>query len=170
MSSKSFFEQLLYDYLFLKNLDRIHLYPPVDSIRIPAQSKEERIQDSQNGMTIDRFTELSQEEAEVIPEPFYQELNLGIVVEEGIKTNPETEELVILGEYNRSILGNQIKLYYGSFQKVLGQADENTWKKKIREVLRHEFRHHMEGRVGRDDLEREDREEIRKFWRQRRNQ
>ena len=44
-----------------------------------------------------------------------------------------------------------------------GRTDEAFWQKKIREVLRHEFRHHMEGRSGIRDLEYEDQKEIEEY-------
>ena len=47
-------------------------------------------------------------------------------------------------------------------------ADEDYIETKLREVVRHEFRHHMEnlgGMYGRDSLEHEDKEELRAYLR-----
>ena len=74
--------------------------------------------------------------------------------------------LVIMGEYNRSNHGNRITIYYGSFEKTCGWMSEEQLKDKLRGVVRHEFRHHMEnlaGVYGADSLEHEDREELKEI-------
>ena len=70
---------------------------------------------------------------------------------------------MIMGEYSRSGQGNKITIYYGSFASTCWWMTEEQLKDKLREVVRHEFRHHMEnlaGMYGADSLEHEDIEEI----------
>lgn len=108
-------------------------------------------------MNFDRFFELVEAEADLLPEAFFDELNLGIIAEDREKRNPAGEDLFILGEYRRSQIGNQICLFYGSFVRLLGiYASEERYRDQVRKTLRHEFRHHMEGRAGIRDLEIED--------------
>ena len=80
----------------------------------------------------------------------------------------KNDDLVILGEYCRAYFGNQIIIYYGSFQKMFYYLDEDELKNKIREVVRHEFRHHMEnlaGIYGSESLEYEDKVNLRRYLR-----
>lgn len=108
-------------------------------------------------MNFDRFFELVEAEADLLPEAFFDELNLGIIAEDREKRNPAGDDLFILGEYRRSQIGNQICLFYGSFVRLLGlYACEERYRDQVRKSLRHEFRHHMEGRAGLRDLEVED--------------
>jgi predicted Zn-dependent protease with MMP-like domain len=114
-------------------------------------------------MNPDRFQEIADEEAERIPQEFYEGLNLGIIIEEGAKHHSVSPQLITMGEYRRGPEGNQIILYYGSFCQLCGVAAEEFWRTKIREVIRHEFRHHMEGRAGIRDLEYEDKRDLEEF-------
>lgn len=110
-------------------------------------------------MTLERFKEIVSEEMDELPMEFFKELNNGVVVQEYAKPHPKrkADDLYIMGEYMRSYqFGKGITLYYGSFIRMLGNADEERMRNKIREVLRHEFRHHLEGLSGLKDLEIED--------------
>ena len=49
-----------------------------------------------------------------------------------------------MGEYQRSILGNMIKIYYGSFMDLYRFSPRERLKEKLEEVLLHEFTHHLE--------------------------
>lgn len=107
-------------------------------------------------ITIDRFTEILDELAEELPPVFFEELNGGIIVDAGRKLHPEDryDDLYIMGEYcTDPAMGHYIVLYYGSFCRVFGDLDEQALRREMRGVLRHEFRHHVEGRAGVRDLE-----------------
>ena len=115
---------------------------------------------------IDRFYELLNEICDELPDDFFRELHYGVQLSEEYKASPYAEngDLVIMGEYSRSRQGNKITIYYGSFAHTCGWMPEEQLKEKLRGVVRHEFRHHMEnlaGMYGADSLEHEDREEIR---------
>ena len=72
-----------------------------------------------------------------------------------------------MGTYTRNAAGRQITLYYGSFARTMGYADREQIQMKVREVLRHEFRHHLEflsGIAGRKSLVAEDEKSMRDYF------
>lgn len=115
-------------------------------------------------MDTERFFELLCEVCDELPDEFFRDLHQGVVLSEKIKLSPYG--LIILGEYRRSYFGNQITIYYGSFERL--HIDEDGIKQKLREVVRHEFRHHVEnlaGKYGRDSLEYEDKVNLQRYLR-----
>lgn len=114
---------------------------------------------------IDRFGELLGELVDELPEEFFDELNLGVRVDPGTKLHPEArdDDLYILGEYETSSMGCGIVIYYGSFEQLYGCLDENALKDELRKTLRHEFRHHMEGRAGERGLEIQDERDLQEY-------
>ena len=114
---------------------------------------------------IDRFFEMLTEVCEELPDDFFRELHYGVHLSEEYKPSPyaRNDDLVIMGEYSRSPQGNKITIYYGSFERTCWWMTEEQLKNKLRETVRHEFRHHMEnlaGMYGADSLEHEDMEEL----------
>jgi len=103
-------------------------------------------------MSIDEMHETLDELAEELPEEFYKELNGGIVLLPQAKENPDAlkpGDLYILGEYHHGGgMGNYIKIYYGSFERVYGALPDAAMKRQLRKTLRHEFRHHLEFLAG----------------------
>ena len=115
---------------------------------------------------IDSFYMMMQEVCDELPDVFFRELHHGVQLSEETKISPHAvdEDLIIMGEYHRSPLGNKITIYYGSFAKTCSWMDSEQLKGKLREVVRHEFRHHMEnlsGMHGKDSLDHDDMEELR---------
>lgn len=81
-------------------------------------------------------------------EAFYEELNLGILIEESSKRHSAAlgrSHWANTAEDPRAIRSSCITVPSAEY---CGRTDEVFWQKKIREVLRHEFRHHMEGTLG----------------------
>ncbi|MBC3899274.1 hypothetical protein GH811_06570 [Acetobacterium malicum] len=116
--------------------------------------------------TIDETEDMLNEIAEEIPQEFYKELNGGIVLREEAKLHPADigNDYFVMGEYNSdSQLGNFIAIYYGSFVQTYGNDTLENYKNKLRSVLKHEFRHHVERMVGVVDLDIEDIEDIQKY-------
>ena len=114
---------------------------------------------------INRFYEMLEEVCAELPDDFFRELHYGVHLSEEYKPSPYARDgdLVILGEYNRTQQGNKITIYYGSFARTCGWMSEEQLRDKLREIVRHEFRHHMEnlaGMYGADSLEHEDKEDI----------
>ncbi|MCL2493619.1 MAG: metallopeptidase family protein [Clostridiales bacterium] len=111
-------------------------------------------------MTIDEMQDVLDELAEELPEAFYRDLNGGIVLLPEARESEYTQrpgDLYTLGEYHRGGgLGNYIKIYYGSFERIFGTLSDEAMKMELRKTLRHEFRHHLENLAGEDGLEIED--------------
>ena len=95
---------------------------------------------------IDEVQEILEEICESIPSYAYEHLNGGIILTEEAKYHEEAyaEDLVIMGEYQRSMLGNMIKIYYGSFMDIYRFSSREILREKLEEVLLHEFTHHLE--------------------------
>ena len=102
-------------------------------------------------MTLERFSEIVEEEMALLPEYVFEELNGGVVVDESAYMHPDSlrNDLYILGTYTSGdIPGKQVRIYYGSFRVTMGEASEEEYRAQIRETLRHEFLHHLETRAG----------------------
>ena len=107
-------------------------------------------------ISIDRFEEILGELAEELPAEFYTGLNGGILIEDRHPLHPADRngDLYIMGEYRVDpAMGKDIVMCYGSFRRVFRGLDEAALTEEMRKVLRHEFRHHVEGRAGVRDLE-----------------
>ena len=116
-----------------------------------------------NEMDLNRMGEILDDLAEEIPEEFYRDLSAGIVLTPEIKKSPYGDDMTIMGEYVRSNLGRGIKIYGGSINSVYGWMSEEQMTEQLREVLRHEFTHHIESLAGERGLEIKDEEQIREY-------
>ena len=117
-------------------------------------------------MEYDRFQEILLEEADQIPEKFYAELNGGGIISPEVKISPyaRADDLVIAGEYQNSHqTGCRIVIYYGSMMRLYSGLDEERMRGKIRGVLRHELKHHIERLAGEHSLTDWDRNELKKY-------
>lgn len=117
---------------------------------------------------LEEFYEILNEVCDELPDGMFRELHLGVIIEEGVKISPHARnnDLIIMGEYTRSRYGNKITIYYGSFAKSYPMNDREFVKNKLREVVRHEFRHHLEnlaGMHGVDSLEHEDKVNLQRY-------
>ncbi len=121
-------------------------------------------------MTFDRFSDIVEEEIQLLPEYVFEELNGGVLTDRNAYLHPARleDDLYILGTYSSGgYIGKQIILYYGSFEATMDLNDEQSVRKQIRDTLRHEFRHHMETRAGlfrRGTLIEEDRDNMMKYF------
>lgn len=114
-------------------------------------------------MTYEEFEQAAFDIADTFPEEFFRELNGGIMVREYGKLHPADEngDLYVLGEYHRNRhLGRFVVLYYGSFELCFGYEKVEATRMRIRKVLLHEFRHHLESLAGERDLEIVDEQEL----------
>ena len=95
---------------------------------------------------IDEVEEILEDICESIPSYAFDHLNGGIILSEDKKYHEESraEDLLVMGEYQRSILGNMIKIYYGSFMEMYRYSSRERLREKLEEVLLHEFTHHLE--------------------------
>ena len=108
--------------------------------------KDEENYDSYYLERIDEVEEILEEICESIPSYAFDHLNGGIILSEDKKYHEESraDDLLIMGEYQRSILGKMIKIYYGSFMEMYRFSSRERLKEKLEEVLLHEFTHHLE--------------------------
>ena len=95
---------------------------------------------------IDEVEEILDDICESIPDYAFDHLNGGIILVEDKKYHEEArnDDLLVMGEYQRSILGNMIKIYYGSFMEMYRFSSSDRLREKLEEVLLHEFTHHLE--------------------------
>ena len=115
-------------------------------------------------MDLNRMGEILDMLAEELPQEFYRELNAGIVLTPEIKRSPHGSDLLIMGEYSRSNLGRGIHIYGGSINRMFGWMNEEQMTEQLREVLRHEFTHHIESLAGERGLEIKDEQQLRDYY------
>ena len=109
-------------------------------------SYEEESEDDYYLNRIDEVEEILDEICESIPAYAFDHLNGGIILVEDKKYHEEArnDDLLVMGEYQRSVLGNMIKIYYGSFMEMYRFSSSDRLREKLEEVLLHEFTHHLE--------------------------
>ena len=121
-------------------------------------------------LSLDRFTEIAEEELALLPDYVHEELNGGVLIDPKVYRHPArlAEDLYILGTYSTDpVLGKQIVLYFGSFLVTGKNATEDTARAQIRSTLRHEFLHHLETRAGlfgKGTLIEEDANQMRRYY------
>lgn len=109
-------------------------------------------------LTLDRFTDLAGTIIDEIPERFCRNLNGGFNI---VETETRDGDCLVMGEYIQDeIMGCTIIIYYGSFVSLLGDADETTWEKELKDTILHELRHHVELMAGVDYLTAEETAEL----------
>ena len=101
-----------------------------------------------------------------LPEPLFTGLNGGICLLPNVKYNPlgRNGELLILGEYiTNHNMGRYINIYFGSIAQAYPFVTPECFKDRLREVLLHEFTHHLESLAGEKDLVIEDMRFLRRY-------
>lgn len=110
---------------------------------------------------IEEYRQIVSELLDELPEEFFRELSGGVIVSEEsvIPDYAEAGDLYTMGLYKVYSGMRQIILYKGSFDRAYPQADAEEARKRLRGIIRHEFRHHLEFLSGIHDassLEAED--------------
>lgn len=116
----------------------------------------------------DEFNFMLSDLIDELPHVFFRDLHGGIIVSDDC---PQSEysmnnDLFIFGQYRVNNLGRQVVIFKGSFDRFYSHLPQEELKKKLREVLRHEFRHHLEflgGVHNSKSLEAEDKREIQEY-------
>jgi len=113
-------------------------------------------------ISIDRVHEMLEEIAAEFPEEFFESLNGGISLLPDVKYSPHARhnDLYILGEYCRDMMGRYIVIYYGSFLRTYGHLKEERFYSELKKTVAHEFTHHLESLAGERGLEIQDREDL----------
>ena len=108
-------------------------------------------------LSFDEVGEILDDLAERIPEPFFNELNGGVLLLPEACPDPENgENMFILGEYCVDEMGRYINIYYGSFLELFADEPREVWEEELFITLRHEFTHHVEGLAGERSLDYKD--------------
>ena len=112
-------------------------------------------------ITLQEYQAIVSELMDELPAEFFDKLTGGVIVSDAapVPDYARSGDLCTLGQYQVYNGVRQIVMFKGSFDRVYPQADAAEAKDILRGVLRHEFRHHIEGRGGlhgADTLEAED--------------
>jgi predicted Zn-dependent protease with MMP-like domain len=117
-------------------------------------------------ISLDEMEMLLESIVEEFPREIFKELNGGIILLPELKRNKIGNNLFIMGQYHKGgPQGRYISIFYGSFKRVYGHLNEEALRKKLTEVLKHEFTHHLESLAGERDLEIEDEKFINEYLR-----
>ncbi len=124
-------------------------------------------------ITIDEYGDMLERVCEELPEGIFDDLNLGVTISEELKIDPRSKnsELYIMGEYYYSgAMGSGIVMYYTPFAERYGELPEGKMLEKLREILKHELRHHIEYMAGDFELKEEEEEQLKeRFEREKQN-
>jgi len=108
--------------------------------------------------SFDKFATLLDEAVDSIPDRYLRELSGGFNLRKGKK---KEDDYYIMGEYvEDGMLGCYIVFYYGSFVALLEDEPEECWAEEIIDTVLHEMQHHLESLAGREDLARQEMEEL----------
>jgi len=117
-------------------------------------------------VSLDEMEELLESIVEEFPQEIFKELNGGIILLPDLKRNKIGKSLFIMGQYHKGgPQGRYITIYYGSFKRIYGHLAAEDLRKKLVEVLKHEFTHHLESLAGERGLEIEDEKFINDYLR-----
>jgi len=115
-------------------------------------------------LSIDEVNDILDEAYDALPEALFENLNGGVLLLEDTLPDPDAgPDVYILGEYCHDELGRYINIYYGSFAAMFYDEPRDVWVDELRETLRHELTHHVEGLAGARGLEIRDQEELERF-------
>lgn len=110
--------------------------------------------------SFDEFADMLEEAVNRIPFHFCKDLTGGFNLQ---KETKREHGYYVLGEYvEGGHVGCFINFYYGSFVGMLGERPRDVWEAEILDTVLHEMQHHMESKAGRDDLARQEIEELSK--------
>ncbi len=113
-------------------------------------------------ISIEEYRSIISELLDELPAEFFRELSGGVIVSEAtvIPDYARSEDLYTMGQYQICSGIRQIVMFKGSFDRVYPRADMAEARERLRAILRHEFRHHLEylgGIHNSSSLEAEDR-------------
>lgn len=100
------------------------------------------------------------EACEALPKGIFEGLNGGVLLQRGEYWAEDGR--IIMGLYHNDTMGRWIEIFYGSLRYNYGN-DEERFRTELIRVLKHELTHHLEGRAGVRDLERQDEREKQEY-------
>ncbi|QIA28274.1 hypothetical protein DYI95_007770 [Thermaerobacter sp. PB12/4term] len=112
------------------------------------------------------FTAWAEEIVGRLPPRLLQELEGGVQIDPEARRIPsDPPGVYLLGEYiTEPYLGRFIRIYYGSFERVLAGEPAGVWYAELEETILHELQHHVEGLAGVDWLGLEDLRQLQQLW------
>ncbi len=101
-------------------------------------------------VSMEEYSEIVSGLLDELPAEFFRDLTGGVIVSEDavIPDYARDSDLYTLGLYNVFSGVRQVILYKGSFDRVFPLADAAETRRRMRGILRHEFRHHLESLGG----------------------
>ena len=95
---------------------------------------------------IEEYKHIVSELLDELPDAFFRDLTGGVIVSNAlvIPDYARGNDLYTLGLYKVFSGVRQIILFKGSFDRVYPYADAEEARALLRDILRHEFRHHVE--------------------------
>lgn len=124
--------------------------------------------ESRRLLSLDEVWDVLNRIAKNIPEDIFKHLNGGIVLLPDTVLSPHSraDDLYTMGSYHYEPygLGRYININYGSFAKVYRGATIAKQEQALRDVLYHEFVHHLESLAGVRDLEEWDRQQLERYF------
>ncbi|HEY8552151.1 MAG TPA: metallopeptidase family protein [Thermaerobacter sp.] len=101
-----------------------------------------------------------------LPPRLLEGLEGGVQIDPQARRNPQDPPGVyLLGEYiTEPYLGRFIRIYYGSFERVLVDEPAEVWFDELEETILHELQHHVEALAGVDWLGLEDLRQLQQLW------
>ena len=101
-------------------------------------------------LTTEEYQNIISELLDELPEEFFRELSGGVIVSEAlvIPDYARENDLFTLGQYQIYSGIRQIVLFKGSFDRAYPAADAAEARERLRGIVRHEFRHHLEALGG----------------------
>ena len=97
-------------------------------------------------ITTEQYNNIISELMDELPEEFFRELSGGVIVSEAlvIPDYAQGNDLYTMGQYQIYSGIRQIVMFRGSFNRAHPNVDLSEAKDLLREILRHELRHHLE--------------------------
>ena len=97
-------------------------------------------------ITTEQYNSIISELLDELPEEFFRELSGGVIISEAlvIPDYAQNNDLFTMGQYQIYSRVRQIVMFRGSFNRAHPNVDLSEAKDLLREILRHEFRHHLE--------------------------
>ena len=97
-------------------------------------------------ITTEQYNSIISELLDELPEEFFRELSGGVIISEAlvIPDYAKNNDLFTMGQYQIYSGVRQIVMFRGSFNRAHPNVDLSEAKDLLREILRHEFRHHLE--------------------------
>ena len=97
-------------------------------------------------ISIDEYKAIISGLLDELPEEFFRDLSGGVIVSEAlvIPDYATGNDLYTMGQYQVYAGIRQIVMFKGSFDRVYPYADAEEARALLRDILRHEFRHHVE--------------------------